>query len=517
VYLPELLHNMNLLVDLAETEILDTNRRLQYEQDQVTTLSYEKRLVEEQLEKDTWQIERLEHVLSTVESCQERCEQGSSNPLTLTECASIFIDWKTNYPQEYRTYSLESAAETFAFPLILKHLSDWIPLENAQFAVDVFEQWKDILNDLSQSGASSQRINMYEKMVWTVWVPKMRSAVSLWSCRNCVSMVELIETWLPLLPTWVASNVLDQLILPKLFTEVEQWNPTADPVPIHSWIHPWLPLMGGRLEPLYAPIRHKLAIALTAWHPSDPSARTILKPWKDVFTLGSMDVFLLRTIVPKLASCLDEFLINPQKQELDPFNWVMSWQDMISEHHFASLFEKHFFPKWMQVLCTWLSNRPNYDEVTRWYLGWKSMFSDSLLTTPSIKNQFSVALDIMNKAVTAPGVARQPGTRENIAYFTATERRKAAVSASMAEMRKGKGQAGPQTASTDSLRFIDLVQKMAEDTGTVFMPIHGRRHEGKQIYNFGKLVIYIDRNVIFVSSSEDNWTPVSLEKLQEMC
>jgi tuftelin-interacting protein 11 len=177
VYLPELLHNMNLLVDLAETEILDTNRRLQYEQDQVTTLSYEKRLVEEQLEKDTWQIERLEHVLSTVESCQERCEQGSSNPLTLTECASIFIDWKTNYPQEYRTYSLESAAETFAFPLILKHLSDWIPLENAQFAVDVFEQWKDILNDLSQSGASSQRINMYEKMVWTVWVPKMRSAV----------------------------------------------------------------------------------------------------------------------------------------------------------------------------------------------------------------------------------------------------------------------------------------------------------------------------------------------------
>jgi tuftelin-interacting protein 11 len=78
-------------------------------------------------------------------------------------------------------------------------------------------------------------------------------------------------------------------------------------------------------------------------------------------------------------------------------------------------------------------------------------------------------------------------------------------------------QAGPQTASTDSLRFIDLVQKMAEDTGTVFMPIHGRRHEGKQIYNFGKLVIYIDRNVIFVSSSEDNWTPVSLEKLQEMC
>jgi hypothetical protein len=89
------------------------------------------------------------------------------------------------------------ACHCFVCLQILKHLSDWIPLENAQFAVDVFEQWKDILNDLSQSGASSQRwvdlkisvieppvlikfcnrINMYEKMVWTVWVPKMRSAV----------------------------------------------------------------------------------------------------------------------------------------------------------------------------------------------------------------------------------------------------------------------------------------------------------------------------------------------------
>ena len=35
-----------------------------------------------------------------------------------------------------------------------------------------------------------------------------------------------------------------------------------------------------------------------------------------MFTLGSMDVFLMRTIVPKLTACLDEFPINPQKQEL---------------------------------------------------------------------------------------------------------------------------------------------------------------------------------------------------------
>ncbi len=40
--------------------------------------------------------------------------------------------------------------------------------------------------------------------------------------------------------------------------------------------------LGDQLEPLYAPIRFKLASALTNWHPSDPSAKMILEPWTKV-------------------------------------------------------------------------------------------------------------------------------------------------------------------------------------------------------------------------------------------
>ena len=42
--------------------------------------------------------------------------------------------------------------------------------------------------------------------------------------------------------------------------------------------------IGDRLEPLYAPIRFKLASALTNWHPSDPSAKMMLEPWSKVQT-----------------------------------------------------------------------------------------------------------------------------------------------------------------------------------------------------------------------------------------
>lgn len=83
--------------------------------------------------------------------------------------------------------------------------------------------------------------------------------------------------------------------------QVENWNPLTDTVPIHSWIHPWLPLMQARLEPLYSPIRSKLSSALQKWHPSDSSAKLILQPWKDVFTPGSWEAFMVKNIVPKLG------------------------------------------------------------------------------------------------------------------------------------------------------------------------------------------------------------------------
>ena len=54
-----------------------------------------------------------------------------------------------------------------------------------------------------------------------------------------------------------------------------------------------------------------------------------------------------------------------------------------------------------QVLCSWLSNSPNYEEITKWYLGWKSMFSDQELAHPSVKDKFNEALDIMNRAVSS--------------------------------------------------------------------------------------------------------------------
>lgn len=49
---------------------------------------------------------------------------------------------------------------------------------------------------------------------------------------------------MPLLPEWILEHILDQQVLPRLTHAVEEWNPLTDTVPIHTWTHPWLPLLG---------------------------------------------------------------------------------------------------------------------------------------------------------------------------------------------------------------------------------------------------------------------------------
>lgn len=240
-------------------------------------------------------------------------------------------------------------------------LKDWDMLNDPVQYIDLFSVWKELLQEQPSSNimpepdkfvlsASSlytffvltSSMDPYDRLIWEVWMAHLRSLLSSqWSPKlHCGDVVDLLETWLPLLPEWVLINILECIILPKLQVyssafisaqfsgclmqaEVDSWDPTTDPVPIHSWIHPWLPLMSmfliavfhcfkcvhvateERLELLYVPIRCKLATALTNWHPSDESALIILQPWVKVdqyFIILLLNI-LLRCFLLSLWKC----------------------------------------------------------------------------------------------------------------------------------------------------------------------------------------------------------------------
>ncbi|XP_077984161.1 tuftelin-interacting protein 11-like [Glandiceps talaboti] len=503
--MPELMHNLDLLVDMSEQEIIQSDKQLHHEDDMVVNLKHEEEKLQKVLDQEEKHLNRLKEIMAMIDKYEERQQPDSMCPWELEDAEEFFKVLQDDFYEEYRMYELSSLIMVIVFPLIKEYLMSWDPLRDSQFATDVFQKWKDLV-DNSDNAIAKEGIHMmtlYDRMMWEIWMPILRQSLSTWNPRNCDPVIELLENWLPLLPGWITNNIFDQLLFPKLQKEVQNWNPLTDTQRIDSWIHPWLPLMGQRLEPLFAPVRHKLGNALTNWHPSDISAKTILLPWIPVFSQGTMDAFLIRHIVPKLAQCLHEFMINPYQQHLDPFNWVMAWEDILPKSTLASLLQKHFFPKWLNVLCSWLGDSPNFDEVSKWYTGWKSMFSDELLAIPAIKDHINQALDIMNRAVSGN---IQPG---NMPPFIAPNDRRPDTEAIQTERQQGRD--SPVRRITIPTTFKDLVEKKAQENGIIFVPAN-RRYEGKMLYTFGKHIIYIEHGVLYQQQGQ-TWTPVSLQSL----
>ncbi|KAH6924664.1 hypothetical protein HPB50_021805 [Hyalomma asiaticum] len=454
----------------------------------------------------------------------DRSQEDHVEPLTLEECATTFHTLQDEFYEEYKMYGLSDLAITLLCPMVKKELESWSPLKERDAHVSLFCTWRDLLEiygSRTHDHRNAPEDDPYHYLVWETWMPPVRQAILEWTPRECDPLIELLETWMPLLPRWMLENILDQFVLPKLQTEVEAWNPLTDTMPIHSWLHPWLPLMGLRLEPLYPPIRLKLANALSAWHPSDGSAKLILEPWRGVFSQGTLEAFVVANILPKLALALQAMPINPHQQHLDVWHWVMAWEDLCPASSMATLLEKTFFPQWLQVLAGWLQHNPNYQEISKWYTGWNTV---SARVTAN-QEQFKVALDMMNRAVSGlpvvpPGAGGgQQAPPGLLGYRPAPppppQHMPQEVVGGRPEYSHMQTIRSSTTPANAQMTFKELIEQRAQEKNLLFVPMSHRFQEGKQVYRLGHVMLYLDRNVIFVFNGK-TWVPTSLQSLLDM-
>ncbi len=516
--IPELIHNINMLMDNCEEDLISADRRLKHHRNKVDVLKVEEEKLSRLVDREKEHIGVIRGVLDVVEELEERHESGK---LDLETARGSFRRLEKEYPQEYRVYELPHIASTVVAPLLKKELSGWAVLDAPFKYKAEYAEWREILF-LPDSGGGEA--DPFYSLVWESWMPSVRSAVTQWNTRNPDVLIAFLKGWSDLVPARIMQNIRDLMVLPRLQSEVSQWDPMTDAVPLHSWLHPWLEVVGRQLDIVYPTIRQKLGAALSKWHPSDKSARLILLPWREVFDRGSMQAFLLKNIVPKLGECLAAMPIDPSNQNMESWRWFSDWSDLVSPAASAALLDKNFFPTWLKVLATWLNHSPNYGEVTTWYQGWKREFSaiPDLLQHQQVQAHLRLALEMMNNAVTGGSpMAMQPGAFESMRYLASSEAASLGPSLPAAPPPPtipASAAPGPSSSSAYGQEqnipqtFKDLLAKKCADRGILFVPIPNRSYEGKQVYKCGNAMIYLDRTVIFVNRG-GMWLHMPLDEL----
>ncbi|KAF3481410.1 RNA-binding protein [Arthroderma uncinatum] len=445
---------------------------------------------------------------------------------------------ETSYQDLIDECQLPEVAVAAVHPLLKESLEDWAPLSNPTYLVSNFRRLHRFMSHSKKANGETQKHRQsttpYESMMYSLWLPRVRSTLlNEWEVHNPGPATSLIEEWKNLLPGFVYSNVLNQLIVPKLSAAIKAWKPRSSKKNNGSsqhfpwWLFDWLSYLDEHHTDPKAPTgllsdaKRKFRVLLDTWDLSRGLVPGI-ELWKDV--LGTeFDKALQNHILPRLARHLREnFDVNPQDQDLTAFEDVMKWKPFFKPTVIGLLLSAEFFPKWHAILHLWLTSDPNYDEVGQWFSWWKSQIPDEINAVPEVEEEWSrgletinLALDLGDKAKTdLPPPAPSASHPVHQKHGHGKHRDKHATPAN------GKP-AKPQKVQVEEPTFKDIVEEWCGDEGLIMVPLReAHLQSGLPMFRItasangkGGVLVYLKGDVVWAQNKKarDVWEPTGLD------
>lgn len=317
---------------------------------------------------------------------------------------------QAEFHDRLQEYGLPEAAVASIEPLFRRQIEEWQPLHDPENLVSTLRRLLPILGANDDQPAYRKSTTLYESMILTLWLPKIRTVlVNEWNVYEAKNAVTLLESWKQILPKYIYEQLLEQTIVPKLINAVKEWKPRSNrkhhsQAAPHRWLFEWLPLLSERqrdirnMSGVMGEVRRKLRSAFDHWDLTRGSMEG-LTHWKNLLQ-SDLDVILRNHLLPRLAAHLRKTLeINPQEQDLTPLEDVLKWKEFFSAHVMGELLIVEFFPKWLDVLHIWLTSDPNYEEVGEWFSWWKEQVPEGIRDLAPVAGEWQKGLEMMGLAL----------------------------------------------------------------------------------------------------------------------
>lgn len=489
--LHEIMHNLNILVEMAEEEKnINVNNTINYENNIVAAENRRSKLVKI--------IELEESYTSSMEAALKEITEliSSANEISLDALENKIIELKEVYNSEYIEFGMVDLIPSLVGPALHKTLNQWSPLSEPSQPIEKVKFWLNFMD--TNLNSSKNLFDPYSALIWTSIIPHLRTCIAGWDAKDSKSMASLLAVWSPVLPEWIMDSIFKQMILPKLLSAVEKWDPLTDTVPVHIWIHPWIEVLGENMKTLIFPLlQEKLTSALSAWTPEDQSARAMITPWVGVFKQDDFERLLITSIVPKLRHTLYQMSVSPGKESFNDFELFWQWRNLLPLDTTVSLLGEYFFPKLIQTVILWLNENPSSSDIMKWYLRWTNIFDEEISHHPVISQQFQSIVEMISQATDSVSVHHQQPMQssQNPVYDNLMHHVHI-------------------NSNVPDIRFKDILMEKLLQQNINFYPISGKMKDMKQIYKIGNFYGYIDNSVCYISQDFGlTWSPFSLSEV----
>ena len=131
--LPELVKNLDILVNMTEEKIIQSEKKIKHFDDMVITLDYEESKHRQRIIEERDQIDKIENILEVIQKCETLLE---ANQADLRQIMNIFIQLKSEYEDEFLIFNLSQLAIPLFTPILKQRLTKWRPFDDVVTTVD---------------------------------------------------------------------------------------------------------------------------------------------------------------------------------------------------------------------------------------------------------------------------------------------------------------------------------------------------------------------------------------------